>query len=365
MEERLSPSSDDYIELLFHWHRYFIAAKYARGKRVLDLACGDGYSSFFVAQYARTTVGMDIDYQVIERAKKKYRRDNLTYIAGAADQIPFEDAAFDMIFSFETIEHLAEQDQRTFLREVKRVLSPAGLFIISTPDKHRTDSFRDKNPYHIKEFYLEEFEALLKKEFAWVSISLQEINLASLTWPLAQNPLQKSPGEYRIACNDGTSSATEQPMRLHLYMIAFCRNKKKYAGIAESSICYDISRKPLEVIWQKNDLLTQAAEEKDQHIRELEGEAANACRLIRELEAEVDELAVAAREKDQSIAALAQENTALTQNVAALQQVLAGIHSSHTWQLLQKYRHLIDSSPAGKILKPVRNVIVRNRDNKK
>ena len=147
-----------------HLHRYAMAMELASGKKVLDVACGEGYGSRLLAGVAAEVAGVDIDEATIKHATQKYQAPNLHFITGAADAIPFEDQRFDLVVSFETIEHHDRHEE--MMQEIKRVLKPGGMLIISSPDKlYYSDVPGYKNPFHVAELYSEEFEALISKHF--------------------------------------------------------------------------------------------------------------------------------------------------------------------------------------------------------
>src|SRR5262245_4798025 len=104
-----------------HLHRYAYAATLAEGKRVLDLACGEGYGAKMLAAAATSVVGIDIDENVVRHATEKYGSTNLTFIAGSITDIPIrDDHSFDVIVCFEAIEHIEAHE--ALLLEVKRLL---------------------------------------------------------------------------------------------------------------------------------------------------------------------------------------------------------------------------------------------------
>lgn len=146
-----------------HVHRYFFAGKFVKDKIVLDVACGSGYGSNYLAQFAKKVYGLDKDEETIEENKVKFQRDNLEFLTGYAEQLPFVDKTFDVVVSFETIEHI--QDYKEFLKEIKRVLKDDGILIISTPNKQYSVFKNHYNPYHVKEFYEEEFNDIINKYF--------------------------------------------------------------------------------------------------------------------------------------------------------------------------------------------------------
>ncbi len=160
---------------LEHWHRYHFAAGLARARRVLDVASGEGYGSALLAQTARAVVGVDAALDAIAHAQLAYSDvRNLSFVSGDCASLPFADAAFDLVVSFETIEHITAQ--REFLGEVRRVLAPGGLLLLSSPNKAEyTDRRGYANPFHVAELYRDELRALLGEFFphrAWYGQSI-------------------------------------------------------------------------------------------------------------------------------------------------------------------------------------------------
>lgn len=164
---------------LEHLHRYLLACELAAGKTVLDIACGDGYGAAMLARHAAQVTGVDIDTPTVERARGKYVADNLRFLQGSATDIPLDDDSVDLVISFETIEHLMEQDR--MLYEIRRVLRPEGFLLISSPDKYEySDVPGYHNEFHLKELYRQEFEALLKKHFSRHALLGQRVVFGSL-----------------------------------------------------------------------------------------------------------------------------------------------------------------------------------------
>src|SRR5512141_2103183 len=94
-----------------HWHRYVFAAQHVAGKDVLDAACGEGYGAAWLARHAKSVIGLDIDLPTVVAARAKYPVPGLRFEAGSVAAMPFADASFDCAVSFETLEHLAEQQE--------------------------------------------------------------------------------------------------------------------------------------------------------------------------------------------------------------------------------------------------------------
>lgn len=184
--ERMVPGQTGAIEAE-HFHRYFVARELCRGKDVLDVACGEGYGSAFLAQTARGVVGVELDPITVDHATREYRSANLRYVQGEATKLPIDDNSVDAVVSFETIEHIT--DHETFLEEVKRVLRPDGFLIISTPDMNVYSApGTTSNPYHVREMTEAEFRAKLSAAFRTVSLVRQRAITGSAILPDAIDP---------------------------------------------------------------------------------------------------------------------------------------------------------------------------------
>lgn len=186
--ERYLPEMQGDIEAE-HRHRYEIAAAYVAGRAVLDVACGEGYGSAHLAEVALSVVGVDIDPTVIEHARASYRRENLRFQQGDCTSLPLPDASVDVVVSFETIEHHDRHD--AMLAEIRRVLRPDGLLIISSPDRGEySEKPAYDNPYHVKELDRDEFEALLQRHFRKARLLGQRMTYGSLVLGRDDRPLE-------------------------------------------------------------------------------------------------------------------------------------------------------------------------------
>lgn len=179
--ERFVPGIEDKNLAIEHTQRYMSVSRLVSGKKVLDIACGEGYGSAILADYAFEVIGIDIDEGTIKRADEKYKKDNLRYKIGNIVDIPEENNSIDVIVSFETIEHVSPKQQEQFLAECRRVLKKDGILIISTPNKEvYSDRYNYFNEYHIHEFYHDEFINFIRQQFAHVKMYNQAFQVASI-----------------------------------------------------------------------------------------------------------------------------------------------------------------------------------------
>lgn len=157
-----------------HIARYAFAARFSAGKRVLDAGCGAGYGCNQLADRAAFVAGIDVSTDAISYARAQARSPNLDFVQASILAIPFGSESFHLVTAFEVIEHL--EDWRGLLSEVRRVLHPQGLFLVSTPNRLYYAESRAQegpNPYHVHEFEFEEFRAALAEFFPYSTILLQ------------------------------------------------------------------------------------------------------------------------------------------------------------------------------------------------
>lgn len=206
--ERLTTKIYEYW-VIEHLHRYALASNLAKGKKVLDIACGEGYGSSLLANVADSVVGADISREAVEHASKKYIKGNLKFLHGSATEIPLESNSIDVVVSFETIEH---HDQHIrMLEELKRVLKTDGILIMSSPDKkYYTDIPGYNNPYHVKELYENEFKDLITTYFKKSIFLNQKAVFGSVITPAKPSviELMEYTGNYSgIQANEGLQGA--------------------------------------------------------------------------------------------------------------------------------------------------------------
>lgn len=158
-----------------HASRYLFARPFVERQRMLDVACGTGYGLALLAGSARAIVGADADFDALQRARAAVAGDGSVVRADAC-RLPFPDASWDVVTSFETIEHL--RDREGFVREVRRVLAPSGVCVMSTPNARYTQPIDGvpRNPFHVHEYTPPEFAAELGRSFAHVELLGQSLS---------------------------------------------------------------------------------------------------------------------------------------------------------------------------------------------
>lgn len=165
MIERLHFGSDvlySGLEASIHLARYQLARPYAKGRRVLDIACGEGYGSAWLKQWGAIEVdGVDVSIEAVEQARTNFGADGVRFHAYDAQRAVelFPDRKFDLIVSLETIEHLP--DPQRYLSNLKSLLAEGGVLIISCPnDWWYYPTASESNPYHLRKYHFAEFRAM-------------------------------------------------------------------------------------------------------------------------------------------------------------------------------------------------------------
>jgi SAM-dependent methyltransferase len=170
--ERVVPGKVEADLFSEHFSRYCFARPLAAGKAVLDLGCGSGYGSMELARSAQSVLGMDVAWEAIDYARQHFVAPNLSFCVSDCCQLALADASLDAVVCFEVIEHLTQQDR--LMREIRRVLKPEGFLLLSTPNRvFYTEERKEINPFHTREFELQEFQDFLNGYFTRVKFYYQ------------------------------------------------------------------------------------------------------------------------------------------------------------------------------------------------
>jgi SAM-dependent methyltransferase len=146
-------------------HAYKVASGMGSGIDILDAACGSGYGTYFLSHGGNRCTGIDLDAEAVRFSQGTYGPTGCRFVQGSVTGMPFEDDVFDLVVSFETIEHLPHNAQKEFLREMHRVLRPTGKLVLSAPVREGGVAKPEWNPYHEYEPDPAELIAMVQNEF--------------------------------------------------------------------------------------------------------------------------------------------------------------------------------------------------------
>jgi len=244
--ERLVPGAEGLDELfLEHVTRYLFAAPLVRGKRVLDAGCGCGYGAYHLARAgAASVLGIDVSEEAVAHCRDRYGAENIAFERRDVLRTGLEDASFDRIVSFEVFEHVEGPDR--FLDEMKRLLRPDGVLILSTPNARTYEAGGEDgdNPYHVKEYTPEEMKDLLESRFGRVDWYVQSPAAGLALLPVAAPEENASiRAEMRLVAPPARSDWGEPvPAAAELdrcaYMIALCRPDRSAEIPAPDPACF-------------------------------------------------------------------------------------------------------------------------------
>lgn len=227
IEDFRALSRQSYLIYLFHIATYDYVREFVRGKSVLDFGSGSGYGAARIAEDCSHIIGVDVAADAIAHARQKYHRDNLEYvtIAPAEKQpLPFPDESFDVVLSFQVIEHVL--DEGKYLSEAWRVLRPGGRFIVATPDRSSRllPGQKPWNQWHVREYSAASFEQLLATHFNNIVIkkmggrpdviAIETRRTLRLRWVLLPFTLPFIPEELRVGALSLVRAIGERARRL-------------------------------------------------------------------------------------------------------------------------------------------------------
>jgi SAM-dependent methyltransferase len=188
--ERLIPGQFPALIENEHLARYYFAMQFVQGKEVADIACGSGYGTQLLAKSgAKNVHGIDLSEDAVNFGREYFSAENVKFSVASAEQLTaLKNGEFDVVVSFETIEHLVNVE--AYLDEIKRVLRPGGTFLVSTPDRRIGSVLhwltgRPQNPYHVREYTERELVSVLSTRFQIKGRYCQELVPAWLVfWPI-------------------------------------------------------------------------------------------------------------------------------------------------------------------------------------
>ncbi len=231
-----------------HMHRYAWCRDLATGKDVVDVASGEGFGSDMLASQAKSVIGIDVSAEAVAHAQGRYAKANLSFMVGDAAAIDLPDSCADVIVSFETIEHIDNQEGA--IAEFSRVLREDGVLIISSPDVE-TYSTRQEydNPFHTKELDREGFVSLLKQHFGAVRLYGQRMLVTS-----ALLPSDACTDKAEVLVDDGEIKRITRESPASMYFIAVAARQASQLPSCNASFL--LSDK-YDVYWQQRENIAQ------------------------------------------------------------------------------------------------------------
>jgi len=362
--ERVIPGKVDEALWYEHMARYIFAADFVKEKRVLDAGCGSGYGADFLAsQGAKFVLGVDNSQEAIDYAKAHYRRENLEFGVMDVTALSLPDKSFDVVVSFEVIEHL--RDQERFLAEMRRILKEDGVFCLSTPNREVYRLGQEPNPFHTREFNFEELYQILSRYFRNIKILAQDYLAGIVIAPVfGDHPKvkkividhslikKKPPCLYFIAL----CSQAELKDLIHAHkLVHFSYDREEYLGKLQAEFEDKLTwalKLNQEVREHKERIATLQAElaQRENQIAEIRGELSDWRKQAQELreelgrrEEQVATLQAELREKNEHIARLHNEwernqelLQRLEQQVGSLQQQLSSLQNALLWPKVRR-----------------------------
>ncbi|UCH87487.1 MAG: class I SAM-dependent methyltransferase [Dehalococcoidia bacterium] len=312
--ERMIPASHhEAVVYAEHIVRYLFATRFVRGKRVLDVASGVGYGADILKSAgAAEVVAIDRSPEAVKYGKKHHSRYQPAYVVGDAESLPVRSSQFDVVVSFETIEHVP--DYQRFLAEVKRALRQDGLCIVSTPNR---DVYVEGNPFHTKEFTFAEFEQTLTGYFQYVETLSQDDWIASTVFfpeemEGADKPLGRQPSIFKAVGKSPSET---------LYLVSLCSD----ARLPEAG-----QEVVLTSLYEMRYYLQEIAQ-RDAEIERLKTDLSEGAATLAQRDADLAERDVSLAEKDAAIMELREAYQDIWRQMGSLQR-------SFGYRLLERYR---------------------------
>lgn len=348
-----------------HYHRYFFARRLAAKKVVLDLGCGAGYGSNLLAEVADHVTGIDLSPEAVDHARSVYRRANLDFLTGDCRDTRLPERQFDLIVSFEMIEHLAEHDQ--LLAQVLRLLKSDGVFVVSSPDKEfYSDAEGYENPFHVKELYARDFQVLLERNFSHVALFAQKTCMGSLLWRI-HPPDRKSAQQAELIelqpSRDNVFEQVKSPGKSAKYIIGVASEAALDPSILDLQLSAwnDVGETMLRELERCNRELQAAVDHgqtqvrhRDEKIRDQELRIAEHIKALQNAEREITQLNHLISEKEEVLArqetqlqAQASTMTSLEHTNQSLQGFEGRVKGSRLWKAYRLFLRLFPAKRQG------------------
>lgn len=153
-----------------HFKRYEFAKNLLQRDHIVgDMACGTGYGSMMLSEVCKEVYGVDIDENTINEVKNRYKEKNINFHSMDLLDLHFENL-FDVIVSFETVEHFEEKNIHKLINKFHKSLNKNGILLFSTPydQQKNINSMRWHKTFNITEQKIKELiDDIFKIEEIW------------------------------------------------------------------------------------------------------------------------------------------------------------------------------------------------------
>ncbi|HET9471462.1 MAG TPA: class I SAM-dependent methyltransferase, partial [Usitatibacter sp.] len=175
---------------------------------------------------------IDVSGAAIAHARHAYGEvANLEFVQAGCDRLPLGPASVDVAVSFETLEHIAEQE--AFLDELARVLAPGGVLVLSCPNKREySDQRAHVNEFHVKELYRDELAALVAARFPESDWYGQRPTFYSLIAPESPGEAPAQVVEVEEADPASARSALSRPL---YFLVAASRERSALDAVPRAA----------------------------------------------------------------------------------------------------------------------------------
>lgn len=336
--ERLVPEADNceprFAEKMYQEHlaRYAFAAQWVMGKRVLDVGCGVGYGSRWLAENgAESILAFDHSSDAIGHAREFYAHPKVTFKVASATNFDFGER-FDVVTCFELIEHVDEQ--QAVIQCIRRALNDDGVLIISTP--RALETVRSK--YHKREFSEIEFRALLEESFSQVHFYFENNHFSSLITDHKPNRIERVlplNDQYTAAQTDYfiavTSLSPNSPVTNGALPVMVIGDDK-YVTLLERDV---------KILHNAEDHLTGKIANLNQAVVERDEQIASLSQAVSERDEQIASLTQAMSECERQIASHAQSNAErdnLRSDFLYLKDLVEQMQASNSWKIMTPYR---------------------------
>ncbi len=183
-----------------HLALYLFAARYAAGRRVLDLGCGTGYGAVrLIESGAASVVGLDSDERLIRYARRRFAGPSVRFVAARAEMLPGDLGLFDAVVAANVLPHL--EKPALAIEQASRHLQPEGTLIASVPpiaDDRTMEAHRAAGA-HRSSLYLWDWETLLKRHFHDLTLFRLEASPGTVVDLSDSSPSKLSAADFHAA----------------------------------------------------------------------------------------------------------------------------------------------------------------------